>query len=385
MPVFLGQSWPKPINGGVTTVTWSFATANYDQLTQTYSGYDPFDSQIADTYKATIRSAFTVWEKYAKIDLVEVVDSASVNIRVGNNYIDGPARPGQSSTLAIASSWYVGSSYTASQISYDDDAYSDRRDLFSVSVHEIGHALGLDHSNNPANVMYEFLNDKNGAGQPTADDIAGIVQIYGALGSTTPAPAPNPPSTPAPASTATAPVVAMSLLINGRAPTQLEFTGQTQFAKSQYDYYANVLHVANPAIGPYEALGVALSDTGAYQARYHFAAESNASFVARAYQDVFLRAPSPLQQTAFSAQIDYFNNLYKGAGIAAATALLHARGAALGQMVGYVMTDPAESFLPGHTLDDKVASFLLGVGNGTAPYGQKMPMMSDSDGYFSWA
>lgn len=382
MPVFLGPSWPKPTNGGVTTVTWSFAVNNYSQLTQNYDGYDPFDSQIAATYKATIRSAFQVWEKYAKIDLIEVADSPSVNIRVGNNYIDGPAKPGESSTLAIASSWFVGTVYTTSQISYDSDAYDSLQDLFSVSVHEMGHALGLGHSNNPANVMYAYLNPQNEAGQPTADDIAGIVQLYGALSSTPPS-NPNPPS--APATATTAPVVAMSLFVNGRAPTQTEFTGQTQFAKAQYDYYANVLHVANPAIGPYEALGVALSDTAVYQAKYQLAGETNASFVSRAYQDVFLRGPSPAQQAAFTAQIDYFNNLYKGAGIASATALLHARGAALGQMVGYVMTDPAETFLPGHTLDDKVASFLAGVSNGTAPYGQKMPMLSDSDGYFSWA
>jgi hypothetical protein len=49
-------------------------------------------------------------------------------------------------------------------------------DLFSVALHETGHALGLAHSNDPSSVMYPFYKLTTTL---TADDITGIQKIYG--------------------------------------------------------------------------------------------------------------------------------------------------------------------------------------------------------------
>src|SRR5262249_31316590 len=73
-------------------------------------------------------------------------------------------------------------------------------DLFSVALHEAGHALGLAHSDNPNAVMYPFYKQVIGL---NADDIAGIQDLYGAATSApapapTPTPLPTPPPTPAP-------------------------------------------------------------------------------------------------------------------------------------------------------------------------------------------
>ncbi len=72
-------------------------------------------------------------------------------------------------------------------------------DLFSVALHEIGHALGLAHSDVPSAVMYPYYKLSSGL---TDDDIAAIQALYGTRGEQTgssdpPAP-PSPPSPTAP-------------------------------------------------------------------------------------------------------------------------------------------------------------------------------------------
>ncbi|MGA2327094.1 MAG: matrixin family metalloprotease [Bryobacteraceae bacterium] len=61
-------------------------------------------------------------------------------------------------------------------------------DVFSVVLHETGHALGLGHSDHPGDVMYPYYSVWTGL---TPDDIASIQMLYASAGTTPGAPAPT--------------------------------------------------------------------------------------------------------------------------------------------------------------------------------------------------
>jgi len=70
-------------------------------------------------------------------------------------------------------------------------------DMFSVALHEAGHALGLGHSSTPGAVMYPYYRQLTGL---AADDITGIQSLYGnpstTPGQPAPDPSPQPPAQP---------------------------------------------------------------------------------------------------------------------------------------------------------------------------------------------
>jgi hypothetical protein len=79
-------------------------------------------------------------------------------------------------------------------------------DLYSVALHEAGHALGLGHTDRPGSVMYPYYRLLTGLSD---DDIAGIRDLYGTVGAVpvdppvvpppqTPPPPPAPPPSPPP-------------------------------------------------------------------------------------------------------------------------------------------------------------------------------------------
>lgn len=81
-------------------------------------------------------------------------------------------------------------------------------DLDSVMLHELGHAFGLLHSEIRGAVMYPSIARGVTNRVPTADDIAGLQQLYGAgtpspIVTPTPSPTPSPTATPAPTPTST--------------------------------------------------------------------------------------------------------------------------------------------------------------------------------------
>lgn len=177
--------WPKDASGQVA-LGYSF-----DNFPQTPD---------ANTVRSEIERAFGEWARYTNASFTETQRKAaerSIDILfasgehgdaypfVGTSILAHTFYPAPPNAEAIAGDmhfnagevWQVGSGI----------------DLFSVALHEAGHALGLGHSDDPDAVMYPYYKTSTGL---TSDDIAAVQALYGTPSSQTAAPPASPPSSP---------------------------------------------------------------------------------------------------------------------------------------------------------------------------------------------
>jgi len=197
---------------------WKQPDGKGSPITLTYSYDNLFDGAINggisnQEMKSAIEESFSLWAQYAPLNFVEVEDTGkksqsnpdAADIRIGHRDIGGSG-----GTLGEAELTYFGE--LAVEVDFDNqdvwqaDWTDAAFDFVAVAVHEIGHALGLNHEADAVSVMNPFASDIY-AGLGTAfvyeDDINGVRALYGkGVGSLTtleiePAPLPEPVLPPA--------------------------------------------------------------------------------------------------------------------------------------------------------------------------------------------
>ena len=186
----------------------------------------------ADQVESEILRAFGRWSAVANVSFTSGTDSQAartVNILFasgshGDGYpFDGPGG-------VLAHTFYPAPPNPepiAGDMHLDDDErwqIGANTDVYSVVLHEAGHALGLGHSDNPSDVMYPYYRLQTDLG---SGDISAVQGLYGAAPGFTPVPAPAAPlfvtvQSPAAGSFTAASSITMSgTTSGGSAPVQV--------------------------------------------------------------------------------------------------------------------------------------------------------------------
>jgi hypothetical protein len=184
-----------PVSHGVPTIGDGWDGPGRNAAALNYAFFSVTEKLPADSAKSEITSAFSEWAKYAKLTFTLSSDPTAART-LAVLFARGPHGDGYpfNGLGMIAHTFYpypVNPEPIAGDLHFNGDEgwrIGLDTDLFSIALHETGHALGLGHSDNPADVMYPYYRRVTGL---SPGDVAAILTLYAAQDS-----APVGPSTP---------------------------------------------------------------------------------------------------------------------------------------------------------------------------------------------
>ena len=171
-----------------------------DKATITYSFNDlivPSDGdredalgfKLSENYRNVVRQAMNAWEAVCGVNFVEVSDSKEANVRIGwqPRDADDPRyeSDGPGGFWGFTWSWWWSPQLEVFEqaVVFDPLESWDNTSFYDIALHELGHVLGIDHSDVPNTVMsgppFTSYTYQSGRNQLTDDDIAAAREIWG--------------------------------------------------------------------------------------------------------------------------------------------------------------------------------------------------------------
>lgn len=145
-------------------------------------------NQITPAEANVAVAALNFWSGVSNVHFVQNAWAPSTAIlNIGMSSIDGPwnvvGQGGYTYTNA-GGTWHISSGFVLLDASEQWDLSIGGNtpgtlNLFTVAAHEIGHALGLGHTDNPSDIMYPYYTGAKMS--PSANDLAGLQSLYGGV------------------------------------------------------------------------------------------------------------------------------------------------------------------------------------------------------------
>ncbi|KAI3902685.1 hypothetical protein MKX01_011417 [Papaver californicum] len=183
------MNW-KHYHGGHVGINFKFFNRKPKWPASTYNLTYKFTSDgIAvtkidnQTLSSVCARAFATWAAVSHFQFKEVGAGENADIFIGfRRGAHGDGRPfdGPSHILAHAFAPTDGRLHYDADENWGTDPASDEYDLESVTVHEIGHILGLQHTSDENAVMFPTLRGGQVKRQLGFDDIMGVQTLYAA-------------------------------------------------------------------------------------------------------------------------------------------------------------------------------------------------------------